>query len=371
MKITTERDILEYFPLALYSIATMARSGQSVELGMRFVADNNFGRVSLLFGQVLTVAKQQDLETGLGSIQKESQNPQYQGAMVVFRQYAQHGVSVSDQLIGIGRKMQLEAVSAKRQQLSRIKDALVPLTSILLIGFPFIIAIATALLVESGMVQEEPVVKRSEMEAFVFFWLLLLAVAYPLFYRSYIFQNPARGTPGLRQLRQMFRTETDAYVSRYLQNMADQIEMGMSLEMAASHAIPAPSHRGDRGKQERGLQGRFIEITSSSRSFRPVLYALSGVIGGRKFELTVRFLEMALDNKLMSIADMLRLLSESFWSTHITAAHYQMDIVSSVVVISVFKAFALLFVASLFPLIASVLLVFFLADLTLMGMVMI
>jgi len=360
-----ERGILEFFPIALYSIATIVRAGQSVEHGLYFVANHAFGRVSSLFRRVIETAQYQGLEAGLAAMANESENRHYRDGIVTLRQYARHGISVSDQLVAIGQKMQMEAVMTKRRHLTRVKDSLATQTTLLLAAIPFLLGIATILLTRQTPFQDEPLLGRSDMQGFIVLWLVVVSLIYPLLYRSYIFRNPAFTTPSLRELKQMFRTETDAFISRYLKAMAEQIEYGMSLEMAFSHAVPA-GLLGGKSPEEQRLRRVILDISDSNAPFSTALHALSGAMASRKFNLTVEFIQMALQNKLMSVADMLNFLADSFWSSHITARHYQLDASYPALFSLALKGSALFFLAGLFPVFVSVFLAVFACDLVLM-----
>ena len=65
------------FPMALFSIAMILRSGRSLEEGFRFVARKSFGRVSVIFGKVLELLPDYQLERCLAGVRRASGNRYY------------------------------------------------------------------------------------------------------------------------------------------------------------------------------------------------------------------------------------------------------------------------------------------------------
>ncbi len=362
---TKERDILEFFPLALYSIGTMVQAGHSVEHGLLFVSTRCFGKVSQLFAQVLEVAKKETLEDGFLSIYRASENQSYKDAMVIFVQYARQSTPVADALVATGNRMQLQAVMARRNHLTKVKNNLIPATTILLAGIPFLMIVAYRLLVYTEVLDKETVLGA------VYLWLIFLAVAYAYLYRKYIFTNPALATPGLQALEQIFKTETDAFIGSFLGNMAQQIELGMSLETAITYALPGgTSSMRYRNPEEQRLINILLSFDGEKMTFSTALARLSGAVNNRKFDLTVEFLNMARDDKSMSMGDMLRFLSESFWSSHITGRFYQLDITTTMALAFLAKMFFLMVLSGVGLLLSPLVVVLLVMDFILIGVCM-
>jgi len=356
-----ERDILEFFPLALYSIAMVVKSGGSVESGLQFVAERDFGRVSLLCKRVPEIARESSLEAGLRAIREESTNRFYREAIDLLISYAKHGISVGDKLVSIGHRMQQDALMTKRDHLRRVRESLIPLTSMLLIGVPIVLGIAVVLLTQPSPMQAEPPATKEQISYLVIAWLVILAITYPLLFRSFILKNRALTTPTLRELQRMFMTDMDGPISRFLDNMASFIEMGMSLESAFYQALPHGSGPGSpeyRRLMERGLES----LNDPGLTFTQSLYRFAGALNNRKFDLTVEFIERARNSKTASVAGTLHLLSESFWSSHITTMHYQTPAMTPAFLTLAFKWPAMLFTGTAFPQFMPLILLFLFLD---------
>ena len=185
VKFQKERDILEFFPMALYSIGMIAKSGGSLEQGLKFVADRDFGRISVLFGHVLKVAHTHTLLDGITTIERESRSQFYQEAVMIMKQYAKNEASIGDRLVAIGNKMQREAIRLRKNHLIRVRAALIPQTIMLLCGIPFVIVIAALMLTSSfAMQSDNPILTRDDFFPIVVIWLLILTLGYLYLVRS-------------------------------------------------------------------------------------------------------------------------------------------------------------------------------------------
>lgn len=365
MDIQRERDILEYFPIALYTIAMIVKSGGSLEKGLKFVADRNYGRVSRLFQRVIAIGLQENITKGLESIRYVSRNRYYREALVVMQQYAKHDVPVGDRLAALGNRMQREAVMEKRNHYQRVANALVPQTSLLLIGIPFLFMVTALLLSNITFDYEEPILDKEHVEYVIVAWLGILSFCYPVFYFTYIIKNPVFVTPSLLQLKQMFGTQYDGPISRFLDNTANFIEMGWSVEMAVLNALPhqlSTGIYGDDGLARHGIG----TMSDSTRTFSQALLRLGAFVNHQKFYLTVEFIDEAKNSKYASISETLHLLAESFWSSHITSHHYQFDAMTPVGISIGFKIVSMYALGTLFPMFMPFLILFILVDLILM-----
>ena len=362
MKSKNESDILEFFPLALYSIAMMVKSGESVEKGMQFVAEHDFGRVSPLFRRALTIASESTLEAGLRAIREESANRFYMEAIDILISYAKHGLSVGDRLVSIGHRMQQDAIIIRREHLRRVRNSLIPLTSFLLIGVPIVLGIALVLLTRPMPMQEKPPATREQISYLVMVWLAGLAVVYPIIFRNYIFRNKALITPSLSELQRMFMTEMDGPISVFLDNMASFIETGMSLESAFYHALPHGLTMGSSSADKRLSEKAMSSLNDPGLTFTQGLYRLAGALNNRKFDLTVEFIDRARNSKTASVAETLHHLSESFWSSHITIIHYQTPALIPAFLTLAFKWAAMLFIGTVFPQFMPLILLFLFLD---------
>jgi len=366
VKFWKEKDILEYFPTALYSMAMIGKSGGSLEKGFKFVATHDFGRISQLCNQVLEVALKENLEAGLDSIRDKSDNRYYREAIMVMTQYAKHSSPFADRLVGLGNRMQSDAVLARRRHYQRVENALVPQTTMLQGGFPFLLICIYGLLTEPVMAGQEPILSMENLYYIIIVWFGIMAFAYPLLYTEYILKNPVYITPNFDELKRMFGTHYDAQIARFLNNTANYIEMGWSLEMAVSHAIPnqlSSGISGDDGWARRALHSLNYERTS----FGDALLSVGGWANSRKFNLTIEFIEEARNSRYASLAETLKLLADSFWASHMTVRHYQSEIVKPVGFSIGFKMVSMFVMAMIFFPYAPLIIFFFALDFVLMG----
>jgi len=366
VNIRKERDILEYFPLALFSIGMIVKSGGSLEEGLHFVAKRDFGRVTDLFQQVLDHGLRDNLKRGLDSIERRSSNPLYKEAIDTMMLYARHGTSIGDRLIAIGNKMQREAVRLRRNHLVRVRNALIPQTLTLLCAIPFLLIVFTLVLTRPFPMQAgEPPVKKEHVEIMIMGWVGILVVVYPFLFLSYIFRNPVFVTPRLNELRRMFGTSLDAPISRFLDTMANHIEMGWSLEMAFTNTLPAQISTGMTA-DEALVKRLILNLNDNNLSFEEGLYRMAYIVNHRKFDLTVEFIEMARKNRYASISETLHNLAESFWGSHLIALQYQSIATILTSASLILKGITLVVLGVFFPFYFPIFILFFALDAILM-----
>lgn len=331
MRIWKEKDILEYFPTALYSMAMIVKSGGSLEKGFDFVARNDFGRVSLLCIDVLEVAIDETFLAGLEFIRYKSDNKFYQEAILVMIQYAKHGADIGDRLVALGNRMQTDAVMTKRNHYRRVKESLIPQTTMLLAGIGFLFIVIFLVLTRDWAMQEGgPLLSREDMNPMLICWLVVMAFVYPVWYRDHIFRNPAFVMPRLQELKQLFGNQNDMAISRFLTNTASYITMGWSLEMAVSNALPVQKTFGihaDTMFANRAMS----TLADDSVSFDAALLSLGAWTNSRKFTLSCRFIAEAKNSQYSSLAETLKYLADTFWSSHLTVQYYQSDLLKPVV----------------------------------------
>ncbi|MCK4614663.1 MAG: type II secretion system F family protein [Thermoplasmata archaeon] len=365
MKFRKERDILEFLPIALYSTAMVVKSGGSLEKGLQFVATRDFGRVSRLFQRVLDVALMDTLEKGLDSIKEESNNRCYREALITMQQYARYGSSVGDRLVAIGNMMEREAVMKRRNHLIRVKNSLVTQTLALLCAIPFLLIVITLVLTRPfAMQQGEPPLQKEHVEMMIYCWIALLAIAYPILYVSYIYRNPVFMTPRLKDLQRMFGSGLDGPISRFLDNVANHIEMGWSLETAFPQALPYQLSTHVSG-DEILVRRAILSLSDPNLTFSQALHGFAGLVNHRKFDLSVEFIDLARKNKYASVGETLHLLADSFWKSHITAQHYQTSATIPAAASLLLKGGAMFFLGGLFPFFLPLLFFFFLVDVVL------
>ncbi len=363
MNFGKEKEILEYFPIALYTLAMMIRSGRSLEQGLKFISIRNYGRVSELMNRVLSIANASSLEDGLASIEDESDNRYYREAIRVMGQYARSGSSIGDRLVSLGNQMQTHAVMARRNHLMRVKSSLMVQTGILLGAIPFLLIVIIFVLTSSSMFND-PLLTMDDTEAMVYGWFVILIISYPLLFRSYIIRNPVIGVPRLHDLHDIFGGGLDAPISSFLNDTAQHIRMGVSPEMAVVQSVPYQLSHGLDG-DKRLVKRMLLEMSDKKRTFSQSLHAFASIVHNRKFDLTVDFIDIALSNRHASLADTLDLLAESFWTSHITISHFQESATTPALASILIKGFFAFFMASLFPFLAFIFFLFFAIDILL------
>lgn len=365
MKGGKERDILEFYPTALYTVAMIAKSGGSLEEGLHFVATHDFGRVSLLFRQVLDIAHEDSLTKGLESLRERSDNRYFRESVIVMIQYAKFTEPIADRLVALGNRIETDAVMTRRRHYQRVENALVPQTTMLMGAVPFVLVIAYGLLTRPVFVDQEPILSRRNLDYLITAWIGIMLFVYPLLYAEYIFKNPVYRTPNLAELKRVLGTHHDAAISRFLNNTANFIEMGWSLEMAMYNAIPEQASSGIRSDEKWGRRA-LASMSDDSISFSGALIQVGAWANSRKFNLTLEFLELAKRSKYTSLAETLKLLADSFWKSHMTEHHYQSEIMTPVGFSIGFKMVSMFVMSLLFPFFAPFLILLFSLDLVLM-----
>ena len=362
MKRGKERDILEFYPTALYTVAMIAKSGGSLEEGLHFVATHDFGRVSLLFRQVLDIAHEDSLIKGLESLRERSDNRYFRESVIVMIQYAKYTEPIADRLVALGHRMETDAVMAKRNHYRRVREALIPQTTMLLAGMGFLFVVIYLVLTRDWPMQEGgPIIRKKDMVPMIIGWLIVMAIVYPVLYREYIFRNPAFVMPTLKELKQLFGNQNDMAVSRFLTSTASYITMGWTLEMAAANALPE--------QQTSTLPGdalwatRAMDMMSDgSRTFDSTLLSLGLLANSRKYDLTVLFLKEARESRYASLAETLRYLADTFWSSHLTVQYYQADLLTPTVGSFALKFPFIFLLAFIFPALAPFLILALIID---------
>ena len=171
---------------------------------------------------------------------------------------------------------------------------------------------------------------KGEVQLLMIGWLVMAAIIYPALYVDYIFKNPAFVMPNLQELMQLFGNQSDRAVSQFLTNTASYIEMGWSLEHAASHALP--QQKTSTIREDMRWANRAMEIMSDdTKTFDSALLSLGLIANSRKYDLTARFLKEARESRYASMAETLKILSDTFWSSHMTVQHYQANLLWPVV----------------------------------------
>ncbi len=361
-----EKDILEYFPMALFSIAMIVRSGRSLEEGMKFVAGRLFGRVSMIFQKVLEYLPDYQLERCLASVRNASDNSYYKEAIDVLRQYALEDISISDRLVLIGKKMQQEAILKKQGFLTWVNEVLNRATGLLLLGIPFLFIVYIGMESFSpGLLssQDQEVFHISSVYPAVWLYLIAMACIYPILLWKVTYGNPVFHSYSLMTLKKMFKPEYDRIVSDMLRDTADMIENGMSLEMAIFNALPSRVRLDNPAKAEL--------ITRSIRSlkvqeipFKSTLLRLSAIFPSPKFALTCEFVNEAIDTQA-SVAGTLRTISEIFWSSHLTYIFFQENLFDRILIQMTGKVIALLVLGVLLPVFVPFFILFLIADILL------
>ena len=92
------------------------------------------------------------------------------------------------------------------------------------------------------------------------------------------------------------------------------------------------------------------------------MHSVGARANSRKFQLTVRFLREARRSGSASLAETLNILSDTFWSSHMTRHHYQSPLLTPVVVSFSLKFTFIFFLSVSFPVLAFFLALVLMAD---------
>jgi len=90
------------------------------------------------------------------------------------------------------------------------------------------------------------------------------------------------------------------------------------------------------------------------------------MVNSRKFDLTVEFIREAQRNRHSSIAETLKLLSDTFWSSHMTVRHYQTELLVPIVGSFALKFAFIMILGGVYPLFAPFLYLMIVVDSILM-----